>query len=139
MRIIHSLYACMCADGTRSLHVHLWDSQPALRTHLAEALQSSGVARQCAEWTEAEKQGGHRGCYRHRANSIQVEDHQKSKSPNGPDEITRKTGNGTLDSVHLCARSKHRCYPAHAQPHQIETNYRSHHRQRQVSKMHPTC
>lgn len=31
------------------------------------------------------------------------------------DETTWKIGNGSLDAVHLCSLSMHRCYPAHAQ------------------------
>lgn len=59
IRITHSLYVCISADGTHTLYVqYLCESQLVLRTHLAEgacALGSSGVARQCGEWREGGK------------------------------------------------------------------------------------
>lgn len=73
---------------------------------------------------EGDKQGGHRGCYRHQANCIRAEDHQQPASPDRRDEITRKMGNGGLDAVHLYARSMHRCYPAHAHAHTPSTGYK---------------
>lgn len=126
------LHLCMCV----SLSIGNTPDRSCLR------LETSGVARQCDGWREGDK-GGHRGFYGHQANCIQVEDYQEPASPDGQDEITQKIGNGGLDAV-PSSRAQHAqmlpCTCTHSDNiHQIQTNWRNHHRRRQVCKMQPTC
>lgn len=91
IRIIRSLYIFalvgMVHTHTLRLCVHLcvpvhlsWYYRDAPDRSCLR-LETPGVARQRRGWRDGDKQGGHRGCYGHQANCIQVEDHQEPASP----------------------------------------------------------
>lgn len=89
-------------------------------------LQTSGVAGQCRERREGG--GGTKRSQEVTAGGSPTEFKWKTmrnpRSPDGPDEITRKTGNGGLDAVHSSTRSMNRCCPAHAHTHTTATRYK---------------